>query len=320
MVVYLTANPDYYLGRPMVNSFAVHVYEDKEDIVAALASGEVTATAELQGYDIDLIAEGNYLKRSSPISSGAFAFLNNSRGILTSADMRRAIRQGLDLTKIRAAAPDSTPLNYPILDTQIVLADLPTIPTGDFEAARAKISELVGGETPHLEIVTVDSGYLPDVSEALAENLRGLGLDCNVTTYAESQEFVANIVSKRNYDILVYDIELGADPDPLPYYHSSQAKASGLNLSNYRNSLVDDLLIGARGTMDENLRARKYESFLEYWATDVPAIGLYQPNMVYIYNKNVQTYSENTVLVTPIDRFCNIETWAVNKGTKNQTP
>lgn len=319
-VVYLNANPNYYLGRPMINSFAVHTYETKDDIVDALNINEITATAELDGEDMQGITTTNYQKRLTEIDSGVFAFLNNSRTILANADMRRAIRQGLNLSEIRSAAPDTTPLDFPILKSQIVLENYPSIPSGDETGARETIKELSNGETLHLEIATVDSGDLPAVAEKLAENLRALGIECSVSAYAESQEFVANIVSRRNYDILVYSVELGSDPDPLAYYHSSQAKAAGLNLSNYRNSLVDDLLIGARGTMDETLRARKYEKFLEYWATDVPAIGLYQSNMTYIYNKNVRTYNESNVLVTVFDRFEDVTEWGVNKGTKNQTP
>ena len=319
-VVYLNANPNYYLGRPMINSFAVHTYETKDDIVDALNINEITATAELDGEDMQGITTTNYQKRLTEIDSGVFAFLNNSRAILSNADMRRAIRQGLNLSEIRSAAPDTTPLDFPILKSQIVLENYPSIPSGDETGARETIKELSNGETLHLEIATVDSGDLPAVAEKLAENLRALGIECSVSAYAESQEFVANIVSRRNYDILVYSVELGSDPDPLAYYHSSQAKAAGLNLSNYRNSLVDDLLIGARGTMDETLRARKYEKFLEYWATDVPAIGLYQSNMTYIYNKNVRTYNESNVLVTVFDRFEDVTEWGVNKGTKNQTP
>ena len=315
-VIYLTANPNYYLGKPMVNSFAVHVYNSKEDIAIALVSGEVTATAELDGAEADIVAS-NYYKRLSSINSGVFAFLNNSRGALANADMRRAIRLGLNLPEIRAAAPGTKALDFPILSSQITLGNYPLVPSGNAIEAKAKIEELTGGEVTRLEIATVDSGYLPEVANKLAENLRALGFECNVTPYTESQEFVANIVSKRNYDILVYGIELGADPDPLPYYHSSQAQASGLNLSNYRSSLVDDLLVGARSAIDETLRARKYEKFLEYWATDVPAIGLYQANMTYIYNKNVQTYDENNILVTALDRFLDVDNWAVNKGTKN---
>ena len=319
-VYYLTANQNYFLGKPMVSSFAVHTYENEENVVAAVNAGEVTATAEIDGKEAVQVVSENYNKRYSKISSGVFAFLNNSRGTLASADMRRAIRLGLNLPEIRAAAPDTTALDFPILDSQIQLSNLPSIPTGDAATAQEKITELSGGETINLEIATVNSGYLPEVTAKLAENLEALGIKCSVSVYAESQEFVANIVSKRNYDILVYGVELGADPDPLAYYHSSQAKASGMNLSNYRNSLVDDLLIGARGTMDETLRARKYEKFLEYWATDVPAIGLYQSNMTYMYSKNVRTYDESNTLTTALDRFSNVEDWAVNKGLKNQTP
>ena len=54
--IYLTANPDYYLGKPMVNSFAVHVYNDKDAIINALNNGSVTATAELGGSDSDKVA------------------------------------------------------------------------------------------------------------------------------------------------------------------------------------------------------------------------------------------------------------------------
>lgn len=318
--IYLNANPDYYLGKPMINSFAVHVYNDEEAIISALNSGSVTATAELSGEDANKVSPGKYERRFSGIDAGAFAFLNNSREPLNNTDFRRALRSGLNLSEIRSAAPNTSALNFPILKSQIELEEYPSIPTDNPEEAKNRIAEILGGETVTLEIATVDDGYLPAVAKKLAANLRELGLEARVISYAESQEFVANVISKRNYDILVYEIELGSDPDPLPYYHSSQAKSSGLNLSNYKNTLVDDLLIGARSTMSDSLRAKKYEKFLEYWATDVPAIGLYQANMTYIYNKNVQTYNNNNVLVTALDRFLDVENWAVNNGTKNQTP
>lgn len=319
-VYYLTANPNYYLGKPMVGSFAVHTYESDEEVLAALKSGAVTATAELDGTDVDSISGEVHAVRTTKINSGVYAFLNTSRSVLSSAEMRRAIRLGLSLAEIRAAAPGTEALDFPISTSQIELSDLPSIPSGDPETARTKVEELSGGKKVHLEIATVDSGYLPEVAAKFAENLEAIGIETSVSVYMESQEFVANIVSRRNYDILIYNVELGVDPDPLPYYHSSQASASGLNLSNYQNSLVDDLLVGARGTIDETLRARKYEKFLEYWATDVPAIGLYQANMTYIYNKNVQSYSDKNTLVTALDRFLDVENWAVNKGAKNQTP
>ena len=319
-VIYLSANPYYYLNKPLLNSFAVHVYDEKSDVIAAINSGAVTATAELSGLDAAKITSSNFYRRETKIDAGVFMFMNMTGGALKNIELRRAVRQGLDLTKIRELAPGSEALDYPLLASQIALSSYPSVPGYDHDAAAAKIANLNGDKQITLSIATVNSGYLPVVAEEVKSELEDLGLNVVLTTYEETQEFVANIVGRRGYDILIYEIEMGADPDLLPYYHSSQASTAGLNLSNYSNAMVDDLLVGARETLDNNLRARKYETFLSYWVDDVPAIGLYQANMTYIYNKNVRTYDENDVLVVELDRFMDVENWAANKGTKNLTP
>ena len=319
-VFYLSANENYYLGKPLVNNFAVHTYNNKEDVIGAINSGAVTATAELSGADRDRITSGQFNQRSSSLNSGAFVFFNTSKKSMRDAEMRAAVRQGIDIEHLRNQVHGVTDLNYPLIDSQIQITEYPKLPARDVEAAKAKIAELMGEETIHLDVATVNSGYLPSVANALAEELEALGFEVNVSAYEENQEFINNVVSKRSYDILVYEIELGADPDLLPYYHSSQAVSSGLNLSNYKNALVDDLLLGARDTMDINLRTKKYETFLQYWVNDTPAIALYQPNLTYYYNKNVRTYGNDVRLVTAIDRFSDVTNWAVNKTTKNKTP
>lgn len=319
-VYYLSANPNYYKGQGMLSSFAIHTYTTKEDIIRAMNTGSVTATAELTGAEKDDISSGQFNVKNSSLNSGAFIFFNTAHDAVKNAEMRAAIRQGINLDKIRSLAPETLALDYPLLKSQIELTNYPAIPERDFEVAKAKIAELMSEETLHLEIATVNSGYLPNVAEEVKSELESLGFEVNVSTYEENQEFINNVISKRSYDILIYEVELGTDPDLLPYYHSSQASNTGLNLSNYRNALVDDLLLGARDALDEELRVKKYETFLEYWVTGVPAIGLYQPNLTYYYNKNVRTFSNDVRLVTALDRFSDINDWAVNKGTKNKTP
>lgn len=319
-VVYLSANPNYYKGRPMLNSFAIHTYDSREDVIDAVNSGAVTATAELSEVDSDKIVSSQFIERDSTLNSGAFVFFNMSRENVKSKELRTAIRQGIDLTKIREQAEGTEVLDYPLLEGQIKLEKYPELAARDYESAKAKVAELSGENTIKLDVATVNSGYLPSVTNALAEELRGLGFEVNVTVYDENQDFISNVVSKRMYDILVYEMELGADPDLLAYYHSSQAVSSGLNLSNYKNALVDDLLLGARDSMDNTLRAKKYETFLEYWVADVPAIGLYRPNLAYYYNRNVRNFGDNVNLVTPLDRFVNVTEWATTKGSRNLTP
>ena len=318
--IYLSANPNYYLGKPMLSSFAVRTFGDKESLISAVNAGSVTATAELSGLDADKITSGALEKRNTNINAGVFMFFNLNNAYTKDRDFRAAIRQGINISELMAEAANASELSYPLIDSQIRLSNYPQIPAEDFEAAKVKIGEMTGGNAVQLNIATVNSGYLPRVAEKLKEELKALGLEANVTLYEENQDFVTNVVSRRNYDILLYEVELGADPDPLPYYHSSQATAAGLNLSNYRNALVDDLLVAGRATLDTALRAKKYETFLEHWVSDVPAIGLYQANLTYIYNKNVRAYGDEVHLVTALDRFGDVDTWAAVKGTKNKTP
>ena len=319
-VYYLSTNPDYYKGRPLLSGFAIHTYNSKEDVIRAINSGAVTATAELSEIDSSQINSDQFNQKNSTLNSGAFIFFNTAHESVKQRELREAIRQGIDLAKIREQAKEALPLNYPLLSSQIEISNYPALPEYDAETAKTKISEL-SGETPiHIDIATVNSGYLPNVTETVKSELENLGIEATVSIYEENQDFITNVISKRNYDILIYEIELGADPDLLPYYHSSQASAGGLNLSNYKDTLADDLLLGARDTLDENLRIKKYESFLERWVTNVPAIGLYKSNLTYFYNKNVRTFSDDTKLVTALDRFVDINNWAVNKTTKNKTP
>lgn len=318
--IYLTANPNYYKKAPMVNTFAIHTYEDKPSLIKSVNAGTVTATAELSGTEADEITSNQFIKKESGINWGVFAFFNTANGTFKNRDLRSSVRKGIDMAAVRASAPNTIAIEYPILNSQISLKDLPSLPGYDHDGAAAKVAEIAGENKIPVNLVTVRSGHLPETAEVFAEQLRGLGFEVNLSVYDENQEFISGIISKRNYDILLYDVELGSDPDPLAYYHSSQASTNGLNLSNYRNALVDDLLIGARETTDKELRAKKYESFLSYWANDIPSIGLYQINLTYIYNKNVRAYGDNVRLVEPLDRFTDVIDWAVNKGTKNETP
>ena len=319
-IIYLSANPDYYKGQPLLNSFAIHTYGDKKSIISALQSGTVTATAELAETDRTQINTSTFLEKNSSLSSGVFIFFNTRNNSVKNREIRSAIRQGIDISKLRNQAPDTVSLDYPLLTSQIQLTSYPAIPGYDFDAAKSKISELAGENPIALNIATTNSGYLPLVANELSEELNALGFNTTLTTFEENQDFLTNVISARSYDILLYDVELGSDPDLLPYYHSSQASSGGLNLSNYHNTLVDDLLLGARDTLDETLRMKKYESFLEYWVSDVPAIGLYQPNLTYYYNKNVRTFSDGLKIVTALDRFSDVTDWATTKTTKNKTP
>ena len=95
--------------------------------------------------------------------------------------MRSAIRERINLEELRAEAPETATLNYPLLNSQIELTTYPALPEENFESAKNKISELSEEEPIQLNIVTVNSGFLPKVTEELKRELEELGINVELS-------------------------------------------------------------------------------------------------------------------------------------------
>ena len=318
-IVYLNPSPNYYKGQPLLGSFIVHAYLKTDDLKTALRSGSITATAELLPSDGDEVRSNIINERQTTLGSGVYAFLNTASQIMTHP-LRQAIRQGIDMNQLRSHINGEQALDYPLINTQIEIKDYPELPAIDQNAAKETIANLGIPEDYKIRIATVKTGRLPELAEDLASQLQSLGLKTEVQAFEPTQDFLLGTLRPRNYDILIYEIELGPDPDIFPYYHSTQATETGLNLSNWRNYLADDLILGARSSMNPEARTFKYRAFLEYWVEDVPAIGIYQTNLSYYVNKKVRTFSEDNRLIYPEDRFTDVSRWATEKASRNRTP
>ncbi len=319
-IVYLTANRNYYKGTPLLDSFTVHAYPTKDEIITALNSGAVTGTAELLPTDASAITSQSIYEKQTALNSGVFAFLNTTSPILSNLNLRKAIQQGIDLRSLRAPLGDEAELNYPLLSTQVTDVNFPALPEYDPTAAKETIRQAGLNDAQALRIATIDSGYFPSLAENLKFQLENLGFKVELNIMPAGQDFLISVIRPRNYDILLYEIELGSDPDLFAYYHSSQASENGLNLSNYSNAIISDAILATRTTLDPAVRAAKFESFLKTWVNNVPAIGIYQPNLSYFVNKNVRVFSEDSRFVVPTDRFINISFWATEQTAKNRTP
>ena len=316
-VIYLTSNPKYFKGEPLLNNFSLHTFTNLEDIITAINNGSITATAELSPTDEKRITNSEIYQKQTAISSGGFAFLNTTGGILKDKTLRKAIQSGLDMRSLRAPLEEESDLNFPIITDRIHGLTAPKLPEFNPTYAREVIASK-NLSTP-LRITTVKSGYLPALAENLNFQLKNLGFKTELSIQDPGQDFFLSTLKPRNYDILLYEVELGSDSDLFPYYHSSTVGGNGLNLSNYANSLTDDLILSTRTTIDEKLRASKYQSLLTHWLSDAPAIGIYRTNLSYYFNKNVRTFSEDNRFIFTTDRFIDITSWSSRRTTKNRT-
>ncbi len=129
---------------------------------------------------------------------------------------------------------------------------------------------------------------------------------------AES-DIQSGAISRHSYDVLIYGISIGYDPDVFAYWHSSQAdpnSAAHLNLSEFRNDVADKALEGGRTRIDEDLRKVKYEPFLKVWRDEAPAIALYQPRFLMVVQGTFDGFQEGQ-LAQATNRFYSLPNWKV---------
>ena len=126
----------------------------------------------------------------------------------------------------------------------------------------------------------------------------------------EISQLQQDYIKPRAYDILLFGEVLGSIPDPFSFWHSSQKRDPGLNLSDYENKDADKLLEEARQSLDPETRRQKYEKFQDILIGDAPAVFLYNPNYLYPITKDIKGI--NIKFITdPSKRFSDIENWYI---------
>lgn len=314
----LDRNP-HTIETPMLSHIAIHTYSETSALLRAIDFLDISATADLaQGENP---SNPNIYTRETAINRGYFLFLNTESALMKQLPLRQALSSALDRDALRSQLGASYGLDYPIQSSRLDL----TFPT-PFEYDIEKADKLVDGlkitdwdALPPIRIATLNVSPYIDIADITKSTLESLGFRVDVHA-SDAQNLILNYILPREYDILVYDIDLGLDPDQFAYYHSASIGGSGLNFSNWRDVLVDDALLTARGTLDEKLRVIKYNLFLQRWAAEVPSIPLFKSTLTYHYSRIVRPFSENITLVAPLDRFIDVPYWATAKDSRLRTP
>jgi peptide/nickel transport system substrate-binding protein len=332
-IVHMTANEAYYDGAPLLNRFEVHAFDSQEAIVRALRVGEVNAAADISGVDTSQIDPSNYTIADQPIDSGVYALFNTEAPIMRDKEVRQALRLATDTKAIREGLSVQAPaMDLPFISGQLT-GDVPHAPAPNSKKA-AEMLDAAGWvlkdgvrtkdkKRLELTIVTTKSSQYEKALEVLAGQWRKVGVNILtnvIDTSDPAANFVQNILQPRSYDVLLYELSIGADPDVYAYWHSSQIGTRGYNFSNYTNSIADDALASARSRLEPDLRNAKYLLFAKQWLEDVPAIGLYQAVSQYAYNTHVRSIDTSAHLVTPYSRYSNILYWSVNEKSVYKTP
>lgn len=322
----LKAFGDYNSGlRPFINEINLYFYPDEETAIKAYNRGQVDNFSLISIKNKSLLkgeTRSNIEKLNLPRYFAVF--FNQSKSTALSD---KVVRQALNY------ATNKKQIIEDVLDGDGQQVDSP-IPAGvwghaddlkiyDFaqehaknilEAARWKDADNDGYrekgiEKLEIELVTTELKELQQVANILQEQWSKIGVKTNVKIMdigGIQQEYIR----PREYQALLFGEVLGLDPDPFSFWHSSQKKDPGLNLSLYDNKKVDNLLRDARQILEPELRLEKYKDFQQLVIDDAPAVFLYGSYQIYLISKKIQGF-ENENIVLPSKRFADIESWYI---------
>ena len=156
-----------------------------------------------------------------------------------------------------------------------------------------------------ISLVTIDQEELSQAADLIKKQWEALGVQLEVkkvSLLSLEQDFW----NPRDYESLLFGKIMGLIPDPYPFWHSTQKREPGLNLSLYGNKEADKLLEEARQILDEKERLEKYRIFQDIIIEDAPAVFLYSPDYLYLVSKEIKVINTK-IVADPSKRFIDIE-------------
>jgi peptide/nickel transport system substrate-binding protein len=318
---------NYQAGQPKLQKFVTYIYADKTQMTGAFANNQLTAIEGLTDEPANLRHKSGMLEHNIPLRAATMVFFKTSAGVLANTSVRQALVKGADVPQIidRLSYP-ARKVREPILIGQVGYDPALTEPGHDLKGAKALLDgagwklgkdgiRSKDGHKLTFTLTTADTADYHLVTKELKRQWLQLGVDLNVQ-YLDSNEFQTALTS-HGYDAVLYGISIGPDPDVFVYWDSSQAdirSANRLNLSEYKNPTADASLEAGRTRSDPALRVIKYKPFLQEWQKDAPALGLYQPRLLYLTNGPVAGLNDNLPITSPIERFNNVNNWEIREA------
>jgi peptide/nickel transport system substrate-binding protein len=323
----LVANEDYYLGVPAIEEIEIRFFPT----VSSAAAGFVRA--EIDGLLVDLTIdpqdfltlEDVEVTETYPFSRSAYTslYLNNHETPLNDRFVREAIAHAVDVEAIIAEllggrglaaetpiAPGTwahSDVDAPQLDRQLA-RDL--LDAGGWELLPDETVRRRNNVELRFSLMTDQDPLRGAIADAISIYLMEVGIEAVVVREASSS-LVTDFLIPREYQAAVFGWDPGADPDPYPAWHSSQAIGDGRNLAAYTSDEADAIMEAARQTTALEARRDLYVQFQELFVQDVPSVPLYYPVYSYFVSSRIDGI-EPGVLFTPASRFANVHEWSAS--------
>ncbi|RKY37112.1 MAG: peptide-binding protein [Candidatus Omnitrophota bacterium] len=294
-LITLSANPDYFEGRPYIDQYIFRIIPDS-----------ATMFLELQNRGIDQmgLTSLQFIRQTNTsffqryyqkfqYQGFSFTYLGYNLNSAKFQDVR--IRQAI---------------NYAVNREEIiqgVLLGMGTECTGPFAprswAYNSKVEPVAYSREKALQLLAEagwrlnEHGWLQkdgDIfeftiitnqgneerkrcAEIIQKCLRNIGMKVKIKII-EWSVFINEFINKRKFEAILLGWSLSLDPDIYDIWHSSKTKQGDFNFVNYQNSEVDRLLEQGRREFAQEKRKEIYHKIHQIIYQEQPYLFLYNPD------------------------------------------
>ncbi len=312
----------YTLGKPKLSEFIIHAYANRNQLVHAFTSGQLTAVAGLDKIPKQIKSMQGVKIHSLILTAGDYVFFKTQNDLLSDVNIRRALVLASNPQAIISKLGYTTlPVNEPLLIGQLAYNSKYAQITNNLSEAKSILQKdgwntgkdgirTKNGQSLSLNLVTTNTPENHLVVRILEQQWHVLGV--HLMPVFESADTYSTTLQDHNYDMTLDGISIGIDPDVFVYWDSSQydPRSTDLNLSEYNSSTADSALEAGRTRLNPALRVIKYQPFLSSWQSDEPALGLYQPRSLYITRQSVYGLRDYEIN-NQQGRYNNVQNWEI---------
>lgn len=334
----LQVNSLFYGPQPYLNKIEFRFYPNYESVLSAYEQGEVQGISRvLPEYLLEVEAVPGVKLFSAQLTGYTLIFLNLKdptvpffqeklvrQALLYAIDRQELVDRVLKGQGLVAHSPilpetwaydngvvkyEHNPERAEYLLTRAGWHTPNPLPAtiGDIEEDDGGAREK-GGVKLAFTLLTDDDPLRVELAREIARQWQTIGVKATLRTVGSG--LVREFLIPGEFEALLIDLELHGDPDPYPFWHSTQANSEGQNYAGFISYEADKLLEEARCTTDSGRRTELYQRFQEIFADEVPSLLLYYPIYTYAVDEEVKGVQLGP-MSDPSDRFRNIAEWYI---------
>jgi peptide/nickel transport system substrate-binding protein len=297
--VTLTANTDYFRGKPSNDGVVLKVVPDEIMRALELRKGTVDMVVNDLSPDVihQLAAEKSVTIAESPGTDYAYVGINMRDPVLKDRRVRHALGYAIDRQAIvdhlrrglaRPAVGILPPASWAFDEGVFQFTHDPARAIALLEDAGYRDPDGDGPEPRlRLSLKVSTNEFIRLQAAVIQQDLKQVGIDLDVRSY-EFATLYADVL-KGNFQLFTLQWVGVSDPDMLRrVFHSKQMPPNGFNRGYYENPEVDRLIDAAMAATTDDERRRYYGEAQRLLAEDAPYISLWYKTNVAVSRTEIE--------------------------------